>query len=115
MAQELEKLYGMENKGSVLGRRKVSSLHHDVHISSGTHLASYIKVPGVKHFEPEADHSYSSSAKVKNVYSFTSTHGMMLRHRVVNDYELTCITNLCKGAARTGGSFGSVSRPCGTV
>jgi len=29
--------------------------------------------------------------------------------------KLTCITNLCKGAARIAGSFGSVSRPCGKV
>jgi hypothetical protein len=38
----------------------------------------------IKHLECEADHSYLSSAKVKNVWSFTSTpttflHGMVFR------------------------------------
>jgi hypothetical protein len=63
------------------------SLHHCVQNGSGAHPASYMgtrgSFPGVKQLGHEADHSPSSSGKVKNAWSYTSTppiclHGMAL-------------------------------------
>jgi hypothetical protein len=53
------------------------SLHHCVHTSSGPHPASYPvgtrgSYLGVKRPGREADHSFPSSAKVKNMWSYTS-------------------------------------------
>lgn len=72
---------GLHNLCSTTGRSKTSSVCHSVQISSVAHPGSYLKVPVVKQFEAEADHWHSSSAEVKNVRNFTSTHGTLLRYR----------------------------------
>jgi hypothetical protein len=83
--------YGLDDRGSRIRFPAGAgnfSLHHRVQNGSGAHPASYpmgngaLSV-GVKRQGREADHSPPSSAKVKNVWSCTSTspihlHGVVL-------------------------------------
>jgi hypothetical protein len=65
------------NRGSIPGKDKRFSLLYIVHTNSGAHLASYTVgtgccFPGSKAARCEADHVPSSSAEVKNTWSYTS-------------------------------------------
>jgi hypothetical protein len=65
------------------------SLHYRVQNGSGAQPASYPmgtrgSFPWVKRPEREADHSPPSSAKVKNAWSYTSTHHIRLHGVVLN-------------------------------
>jgi hypothetical protein len=82
--------YGLDDRGSRVrlpaGAGNLS-LHHNVQNGSGAHPASYLMVPGalslgLKRPGREADHSPPSSAKVNNVWSYTSTPPVRL-HFVV--------------------------------
>jgi hypothetical protein len=83
--------YGLDDRGSSVRFPAGAgnfSLHHRVLNGSGTHPASYSMgnrgfFLGVKQPGREADHSPSSSAEVKNAWSYTSIplirlHGVML-------------------------------------
>jgi hypothetical protein len=65
------------------------SFHHRVQTGCGFHPASYPMLtrgsfPGVKRLKCEADHSHSSSAEVKNAWSYTSTHPIGLNNVVMD-------------------------------
>jgi hypothetical protein len=83
--------YGLDDQGSrVRFPAGVGnfSLHHRVQNGSGAHPASYPMGKGalslgVKRPVRDVDHSHSSSAEVKNAWSYTSTppirlHGVVL-------------------------------------
>jgi hypothetical protein len=83
--------YGLDDRGSILSRGWFSYAFHCVSMGSVPYLASYpmgtggsfpgwgIKQPG-----READHPPPSSAEVKNVCSYTSTHPIRLHSLVLN-------------------------------
>jgi hypothetical protein len=88
--------YRLGNQGSVPGKGNdgISSLCCHVQTSSGAHPTSYpmdtggALTPGVKWPGHEVDHLLPPSAKVKNVWSYTSTspvglHGVVL-HEVMD-------------------------------
>jgi hypothetical protein len=60
------------------------SLPHSVHIGSGGHPAYYPVDTGGSVPRGEADYSASSSAKIKNAWSYTSTPPYMFFGMVIN-------------------------------
>jgi hypothetical protein len=82
--------YGLDDLGSrvrFLAGAENFSLYHRVQNGSGAHPASYPmgtrgSFPGVKWARCKADHSFPSSAEVKNAWSYTSTPSIYL-HGVV--------------------------------
>jgi hypothetical protein len=66
----------------------IFSLHHHIQTGSGAHPDFIKRVLGVKHPGCEPEHSPPSNAKVKNVWSYTSTPSYifmlwcLVKHRI---------------------------------
>jgi len=81
--------YGLDDQGSAPCRGRNFSLHYHFQTSCGAHPASHPVCtrnifPGVKQPVCEANHSPTSNAKVKNVWSYTSVPPIHLHGMVIN-------------------------------
>jgi hypothetical protein len=79
--------YGLNDRGSILGRNRDLCLHHRVQTGSRAHEAYRMhtegSLPWVSWPELEADRSLPSSSEVVEfyLYSFIGLHGMVVKHR----------------------------------